>query len=254
MSGPKIEPRVPRGMRDILPELMIPREYVTGVIRQTFEQFGFEPLQTPAIELEETLTGKYGPDADRLMYKVGHDRGKEDLALRYDLTVSLCRVIAQYPDLSKPFRRYQIAPVWRAERPQKGRFREFFQCDVDTVGSASVLADAEILNVIYTILVRLGFKQFVMTVNDRKLLRGSGPVRRRARRAIGRAVPLHRQAGPGRPGRRGEGAAQERDRGGGDRPAARSVADQGTESCDPQQSSSACWPLSRGPGGHRRAA
>jgi histidyl-tRNA synthetase len=174
MPATTIEPRLPRGMRDIVPDMMIRREYVTGVIRRAFEQFGFEPLQTPAVELEETLTSKYGPDADRLMYTVGHTGGKESLGLRYDLTVPLCRVVAQYPDLNKPFRRYQIAPVWRAERPQKGRYREFYQCDVDTVGSASMLADAEILNVTYTILARLGFKQFVMTINDRKLLKGMG--------------------------------------------------------------------------------
>jgi histidyl-tRNA synthetase len=170
----KVVPRVPRGMRDILPQQMIQREYVTGVIRGVFEEFGFEPLQTPALELEETLLGKYGPDAERLMYSAGHREGKEKLSLRYDLSVPLSRVVAQYPDLIKPFKRYQIAPVWRAERPQKGRYREFYQCDADTVGSASMLADAETLDLTYEILARLGFKQFVMNVNDRKLLNGIG--------------------------------------------------------------------------------
>lgn len=174
MPDTKIEPRVPRGMRDILPGLMIRREYVMEVIRRVFEEFGFEPLQTPAIELEETLLGKYGPDAERLIYSVGHSGGKERLCLRYDLSVPLCRVVAQYPELNKPFKRYQIAPVWRAERPQKGRYREFYQCDADTVGSASMLADAETLNVIYEILTRLGFRQFVINLNDRKLLNGIG--------------------------------------------------------------------------------
>jgi len=161
-------------MRDILPQKMILREYVIGVIRQVFESFGFEQLQTPAIELEETLMGKYGPDAERLIYSAGHEGGKERLALRYDLSVPLSRVVAQYPDLIKPFKRYQIAPVWRAERPQKGRYREFYQCDADTIGSASMLADAETLNVTYEILIRLGFKQFVTHLNDRKLLKGIG--------------------------------------------------------------------------------
>jgi histidyl-tRNA synthetase len=155
MPDKMVEPRTPRGMRDMLPQKMIRREYVFSVIRRVFEEFGFEPLQTPAIELQETLAGKYGPDAERLFYSVSHAGGSERLALRYDLSVPLSRVVAQYPELMKPFKRYQIAPVWRAERPQKGRYREFYQCDADTIGSASMLADAETLNVIYEILTRL---------------------------------------------------------------------------------------------------
>src|SRR5437660_11232412 len=170
----KIEPRVPRGMRDILPERMIRRQYVIDVIREVFEEFGFEPLQTPAIELSETLMGKYGPDAERLIYSANYPNGKDPLSLRYDLSVPLCRVVAMYPELPKPFKRYQIAPVWRAERPQKGRYREFYQCDVDTVGSASMLADAENVNVIYEVLRRLGFKKFVVNINDRRILTGIG--------------------------------------------------------------------------------
>src|SRR5205085_803459 len=170
----KVEASVPRGMRDILPEQMIRRQYVIDVIRNVFEEFGFEPLQTPAIELSETLMGKYGPDAERLIYSTTYGDGKDQLALRYDLSVPLCRVVAMYPDLPKPFKRYQIAPVWRAERPQKGRYREFYQCDADTVGSASMLADAETLNIIYEVLTRLGFKKFVMNINDRKILTGIG--------------------------------------------------------------------------------
>jgi len=161
-------------MRDILPDKMILRQHVIGVIQQVFERFGFEPLQTPAVELEETLMGKYGPDAERLIYHVSHPGGREQLCLRYDLTVPLCRVVGQYPTLNKPFKRYQIAPVWRAERPQKGRYREFYQCDADIVGSASMLADAEILNVIYEVLRRLNFQRFTMNINNRKLLVGIG--------------------------------------------------------------------------------
>lgn len=172
--GPKITPRVPRGMRDILPQQMILRQYVIDTIVEVFESFGFEPLQTPAIELQETLMGKYGPDAERMIYNVGHRGGKEKLSLRYDLSVPLSRVVGQYPDLLKPFKRYQIAPVWRAERPQKGRYREFYQCDIDTVGSDSMLADAETLNVTYEILKRLGFRQFVMRINNRKIITGIG--------------------------------------------------------------------------------
>jgi len=161
-------------MRDILPEQMIRRQYVINVIRDVFEAFGFEPLQTPALELSEVLTGKYGPDAEKLIYQAGHSGGKEDISLRYDLSVPLCRVVAMYPQLPKPFRRYQIDPVWRAERPQKGRYRQFFQCDADTVGSGSMLADAENVNLIYQVLSRLGFKQFEININDRKLISGIG--------------------------------------------------------------------------------
>lgn len=170
----KIAPRVPRGMRDILPEKNILRQYVIGQIRQVFEAFGFEPLETPALELWETLMGKYGPEAEKLIYEVQHRGGKERLALRYDLSVPLARVVAQYPQLPKPFRRYQIAPVWRAERPQKGRYREFYQCDADIVGSASMLADAEVIHLIYEVLHRLGFRAFTIHINHRKLITGLG--------------------------------------------------------------------------------
>jgi histidyl-tRNA synthetase len=174
MDG-KITPRVPRGMRDFLPQEMLRRNYVMKVIRDVFEAHGFEPLQTPALELAETLTGKYGPDAERLMYHAFHSgESGDELRLRYDLSVPFSRVAAQYPELLKPFKRYQIAPVWRAERPQKGRYREFYQCDADTLGSASMLADAEIIAVICEILTRLGFANFVVTINHRKILNGIG--------------------------------------------------------------------------------
>jgi len=169
-----IKPRLPKGMRDILPQKMILRQYVMNVVEQVFAEFGFEPLITPSVELAEILLGKYGPDAEKLIYMVEHPGGKEKLALRYDLSVPLSRVVAQYPNLPKPFRRYQIAPVWRAERPQKGRYREFWQCDADIVGSSSMLADAEIVALIYTILKRLGFEQFTIMINNRKILTGIG--------------------------------------------------------------------------------
>lgn len=170
----RIAPRLPRGMRDILPEKMILRDYVMNTIRTVFEQFGFEPLHTPAVELAETLMGKYGPDAERLIYDVRQREGHEELALRYDLSVPLSRVVAMNPDLLMPFKRYQIAPVWRAERPQKGRYREFYQCDADIVGSASMLADAEIITLIYTVLERLGFRRYTTRINNRKVLTGIG--------------------------------------------------------------------------------
>lgn len=171
----KVAPRIPAGMRDILPEQMLKRQYVLDLVMKVFEEFGFEPLQTPAIELTETLSGKYGEDAERLIYKAWYgDEPGGELSLRYDLSVPLSRVAAMYPDLPKPFKRYQIAPVWRADRPQKGRYREFFQCDADIVGTRSMLADAEIIAVMYEVLNRLGFAEFTISVNNRKILDGIG--------------------------------------------------------------------------------
>lgn len=170
----KIQPRVPRGMRDILPDRMLLRQYVVGEVERIFQRYGFEPLQTPVLEMRETLMGKYGEDAEKLIYDAQHREGKEELSLRYDLTVPLTRIVAMYPELVKPFKRYQIAPVWRAERPQKGRYREFYQCDVDIVGSKSMLADAEIIGVIFSVLKQLGFKSFVTKINNRKILTGIG--------------------------------------------------------------------------------
>ena len=169
-----VEPRLPRGMRDIIPQKMLQRRYVMRVIENVFERFGFEPLQTPALELAQTLLGKYGPDAEKLIYDARHREGKEDLALRYDLSVPLSRVVAMNPQLTKPFKRYQIAPVWRAERPQKGRYREFYQCDADIVGTSSMLADAEIIAMIFTILSELGFQEFVTKLNNRQVLTALG--------------------------------------------------------------------------------
>jgi histidyl-tRNA synthetase len=148
---------------------MILRHYVTDQLRLVFERFGFEPLQTPAVEYAETLEGKFGEEADKLIYRF-EDRGGRNVGLRYDLTVPLARIVAMYPELVKPFKRYQIAPVWRAERPQKGRYREFYQCDVDVVGSASMLADAEVVTIAYQCLRQLGFTAFRILINNRKIL------------------------------------------------------------------------------------
>ncbi len=165
--------RLPRGMRDLLPAAMRRRQYVTDTLRDVFERFGFEPLQTPAMELATTLLGKYGPDAERLIYRAGLGR-EDDLALRYDLTVPLARVCAANRDLPRPFKRYQIAPVWRGERPQRGRYREFTQADVDIVGTPSLLADAEIVAVVTTALERLGFSDYTIKLNNRALLTAIG--------------------------------------------------------------------------------
>lgn len=170
-----VPPRIPAGMRDILPEQMLKRQYVLDVIRDVFEVYGFEPLQTSAVENADTLLGKYGPDAERLIYKAWYgDEPGGEYALRYDLSVPLSRFVAMNPDLPRPFKRYQIAPVWRADRPQKGRYREFFQCDVDIVGTESMMADAEIVAVTVEVLNRLGFDDVTISINNRKLLDGIG--------------------------------------------------------------------------------
>jgi histidyl-tRNA synthetase len=165
-----------RGMRDFLPEDVRRRQYVIGVIAEVYQQYGFEPLETPAVENLETLQGKYGEEGDRLIFKIlkrgeGAETGQADLALRYDLTVPLARVVAEYrAKLPKFFKRYQVQPVWRADRPQKGRFREFYQCDVDAIGSTSMTVEAELLAAAADVFHRLGFKDFSIVVNHRKLL------------------------------------------------------------------------------------
>jgi histidyl-tRNA synthetase len=176
MSNNRVKPRSPKGFRDFLPADMIKREYVFNVVRDVFHLFGFEPLQTPVIELSETLMGKHGEEAENLIYSVSHGRGsKEPLSMRYDLTVPLARVFAQYESqLTLPFKRYQISPVYRGERPQKGRYREFYQCDADIVGVPGMIADAEILAVVVTALKRLGFPQFSVKINHRQLLSAIG--------------------------------------------------------------------------------
>jgi histidyl-tRNA synthetase len=166
----KIALQILKGTRDFLPAQFILRKKVIEIIAQTFERFGFEPMETPALEYAETLEGKYGEEGDRLIYKF-EDRGGRKVALRYDLTVPLARTMAMY-QVEKPFRRYQIAPVWRADKPQKGRFREFWQCDADIVGSREVWADAEVLAVTYGALKNLGFNEFTIRINNRKLLNG----------------------------------------------------------------------------------
>jgi histidyl-tRNA synthetase len=172
MSNKKlITPRILKGFRDFLPEEALKRQYAIDIIRRTFELYGFEPLETPALEYADTLLGKYGDEADKLLY-VFEDRGKRKVGLRYDQTVPLARVISQYPELPKPFKRYQIQSVWRAENTQKGRYREFLQCDADIIGdNFSPTADAEILSLIWSIYNKLGFKSFKLVVNSRTLLK-----------------------------------------------------------------------------------
>lgn len=176
MPSAKTQPA--RGMRDFLPEDVRKREYVVGVIKEVYERYGFEPLETPAAENIETLLGKYGEEGNQLLFKilkrgVHEGSGEADLALRYDLTVPLARVVAEYRDkLPKFFKRYQIQPVWRADRPGRGRFREFYQCDVDVLGSRSMIVEAEIISASSEALRHLGFTDFVVRLNHRKVLTG----------------------------------------------------------------------------------
>ena len=167
-----VAPRTPKGFRDFLPETMLRRSYVLDSIKEVFHLYGFEPIDTPILELHETLFGKYGEDAEQLIFTAQHGRSRRDpLAMRYDLTVPLARVVGQYESqLNLPFKRYHIAPVFRGERPQRGRYREFWQCDADTVGVASISADAEIVIMMHEILRRLGFPQFEIKINHRQLL------------------------------------------------------------------------------------
>lgn len=165
-----IKPQTLKGFRDFLPEEMRLRQRVIDTLKKVFGAYGFEPLETPALEYAETLLGKYGAAADRLVYTF-EDRGGRRVGLRYDLTVPVSRVLAQYRNqIPLPFKRYQIQPVWRAEKPQKSRYREFIQCDIDTFGSPSPLADAEIITVISNSLVALGLKNFTIRVNSRQVL------------------------------------------------------------------------------------
>lgn len=165
----KIEPRTLKGFRDFLPEEQIARQKMIESIRTSYELFGFSPIETPTLEYSDILTGKYGDEGDKLMYRF-KDNGERDVAMRYDLTIPLARVVAQYGDIKKPFKRYQIANVFRADNPQKGRYREFCQCDADIVGSESINADAEILALAGFVLEKLGVKDFEIRVNDRRLL------------------------------------------------------------------------------------
>src|SRR5215218_1028051 len=173
---PSVRPA--RGMRDFLPQDVRRRTYVIGVIEDVYSRYGFEPLETPALENIETLTGKYGDEGNQLIFKVlrrgeGAAAGEADLALRYDLTVPLARVVAEHRGtLPRFFKRYQIQPVWRADRPARGRFREFYQCDVDAIGSRSMVVETELCAAVADVLQRLGFQDFVVRINDRRILSG----------------------------------------------------------------------------------
>ena len=186
------KPSIPKGTRDFLPEVMVRRNYIFDTIKTVFKRFGFQPIETPSMENLSTLLGKYGEEGDKLLFRIlnsgdfmsgvqqnGEPLQAEKLAgkicekgLRYDLTVPFARFVVQYRDqIAFPFRRYQIQPVWRADRPQKGRYREFYQCDVDIVGSNSILNEAELVQIVDEVFNALKIN-VVLKINNRKVLAG----------------------------------------------------------------------------------
>lgn len=164
-------PQVLSGFRDLLPLEMALRHRVLDAIRKIFERHGFDPLETPSLEYHATLTGKEGGESEMLMYHF-RDHGDRQVGLIYDLTVPLARVMASHPEIPKPFKRYQVQRVWRAEKPQKGRYREFTQCDFDVVGPESMMADAQIISVLAEGAAAAGFEHYKVTVNHRQVLQG----------------------------------------------------------------------------------
>ncbi|MCA9268537.1 MAG: histidine--tRNA ligase [Planctomycetales bacterium] len=167
-----IEPRVLKGFRDYLPQAMIPRERLIATAQAVYRSFGFSPIDTPALEYEEILTGKGSDETDRQMYRF-EDHGGRRVGMRFDLTVPLARFAAQHAAaLGVPFKRYHIATVWRGENTQRGRYREFMQCDFDTIGTTSPVADIETACVIHDLMRAIGFEKFTIRVNNRMVLSG----------------------------------------------------------------------------------
>jgi histidyl-tRNA synthetase len=192
------KPSIPKGTRDFSPSEVAKRQYIISIIKSNFEKYGFQPIETPSFENSETLMGKYGEEGDRLIFKIlnsGDYLAKADekalqnkesnkltssiseKALRYDLTVPFARYVVQHQnDIEFPFKRYQIQPVWRADRPQKGRFREFFQCDADEVGSKSLWQEVELVQLYDSVFTDLGLKGVTIKINNRKILSGIAEV------------------------------------------------------------------------------
>jgi histidyl-tRNA synthetase len=199
-----IDPRVASGLRDLLPAVMIPRERMLAVFRRVFADFGFVPIETPHIERMEVLTGKGAGSEEvlRQIFEVTNKGGTPgELALRFDLTVPLARFVAKHIDeLGTPFKRYAIGSVFRGERPAKGRFREFVQCDFDTIGTESLLADAETAQVIHAALAGAGVPEFTITLNHRKVLdgflasQGLGSLSGQVLRALDKLAKIGREA------------------------------------------------------------
>ncbi len=192
------KPSIPKGTRDFSPTEVAKRQYIMQIIKSNFEKFGFQPIETPSFENSDTLMGKYGEEGDRLIFKIlnsgdylakanaTHLENKDstkltssisEKALRYDLTVPFARYVVQHQnDIEFPFKRYQIQPVWRADRPQKGRFREFFQCDADVVGSKSLWQEVELVQLYDTVFTALGLEGVIVKINNRKILSGIAEV------------------------------------------------------------------------------
>src|SRR6516164_9063921 len=167
-----IQPRTLKGFRDYPPELMIPRERLLEQARRVYRSYGFAPIDTPALEYAEILLGKGGEESDRLVYRF-RDHGDRDVALRFDLTVPFARFAAEHlGKLGTPFKRYHMGPVWRGENTAHGRYREFWQCDFDTIGTTSNAADIETVLVIHDLMCALGFERFTIRVNNRLVLNG----------------------------------------------------------------------------------
>ncbi len=168
----RIKPRTLKGFRDYLPQAMLARERLIGTAREVYRSYGFAPIDTPALEYLEILTGKGSEETDKQLYKF-QDHGGRWVGMRFDLTVPLARFVAQhYQQLGAPIKRYHIAPVWRGENTQRGRYREFVQCDFDTVGTESLTADIETALVIHDLMQALGFREFTIRVNNRRVLNG----------------------------------------------------------------------------------
>lgn len=172
MTQPLIKPQTLKGFRDILPDAALVREHLIATARDVYRSYGFSPIDTPALEYSEILLGKGGEESDKQLFRFT-DQGDRDVAMRFDLTVPFARFAAQHlNDIGIPFKRYHIGTVWRAEKPQRGRYREFMQCDFDTIGTESNVADIETLLVIHDLLVAIGFERFTIRVNHRQLLNG----------------------------------------------------------------------------------
>ena len=172
MNKPFIKPNVLKGFRDYLPPMMMAREQLIDTARNVYRSFGFSPIDTPALEYSEILLGKGGDESDKQLFRFT-DRGNRDVALRFDLTVPFARFAAQHlHEIGMPFKRYHIGTVWRAEKPQKGRYREFMQCDFDTIGTDSNVADIETLLVIHELMTKIVSSKFTIRINNRLVLNG----------------------------------------------------------------------------------
>ena len=172
MKKPLIAPQILKGFRDYLPEQMLAREHLVDIARRVYRSFGFSPIDTPALEFSEILLGKGGEETDKQLFRFT-DQGDRDVAMRFDLTIPFARFAAQHlNEIALPFKRYHIGTVWRAEKPQKGRFREFIQCDFDTIGTQSNAADVETLLVIHDLMEAIGLSRFTIRVNNRRILNG----------------------------------------------------------------------------------